>query len=134
MAGRGSFTNHETPEANTTAEWNTASPATTRARRTSNSGLRAAVQRFGEASGWLVRPVTAVVGGGVAGDFGRQSEPPVDPGQACGDDRADGQVGVGGLVEALDLDVGRLRSAAGHAGDEPRRGLAILVPRAGGGA
>ena len=37
--GLGSFTNQEVPEANTTAEWKTTSPATTNARITSSSGL-----------------------------------------------------------------------------------------------
>src|SRR6516164_112538 len=41
--GCGAFTNQETPEANTMAEWNTTSPATTNARITSNSGRRPAV-------------------------------------------------------------------------------------------
>src|SRR4029450_3904923 len=36
--GLGSFTNQEVPEANTTAEWKTTSPATTNARITSSSG------------------------------------------------------------------------------------------------
>src|SRR6516162_7396453 len=40
MLGRGSFTNHDVPTANTAAEWNTTSPATTRARPTSSSGRR----------------------------------------------------------------------------------------------
>src|SRR5215475_15872229 len=38
MLGLGSFTNHDVP--NTMAEWNTTSPATTRARATSSSGRR----------------------------------------------------------------------------------------------
>ena len=37
--GLGSVTNQELPEANTTAEWKTTSPATTKARITSSSGL-----------------------------------------------------------------------------------------------
>src|SRR6266851_6998416 len=40
--GRGSVTNQEAPEANTTAEWKTTSPATTNPRITSNSGRRPA--------------------------------------------------------------------------------------------
>ena len=40
VLGRGSFTNQEAPAANTTAEWKTTSPATTNARRTSNSSRR----------------------------------------------------------------------------------------------
>ena len=44
VPGRGSFTNHDAPTANTTAEWNTTSPATTRARMTSNSGRLAACE------------------------------------------------------------------------------------------
>ena len=38
--GRGSVTNHAVPAANTMAEWNTTSPATTRARMRSSSGRR----------------------------------------------------------------------------------------------
>jgi hypothetical protein len=37
--GLGSLMNQEVPEANTTAEWKTTSPATTNARITSSSGL-----------------------------------------------------------------------------------------------
>jgi len=40
MLGRGSVTNHDVPTANTAAEWNTTSPATTRARATSSSPRR----------------------------------------------------------------------------------------------
>jgi len=40
--GRGSVTNQDAPEANTTAEWKTTSPATTNPRITSNSGRRPA--------------------------------------------------------------------------------------------
>src|SRR6516165_2972664 len=38
MLGLGTFTNHDVP--NTMAEWNTTSPATTKARATSSSGRR----------------------------------------------------------------------------------------------
>jgi len=42
MLGLGSVTNHEVPAANTIAEWNTTSPATTNARMTSRSARRPA--------------------------------------------------------------------------------------------
>jgi hypothetical protein len=38
--GRGSFTNQEAPEANTTAEWKITNPATTKARMKSSSARR----------------------------------------------------------------------------------------------
>src|SRR6516225_1767009 len=40
MLGRGSVTNQDVPTANTAAEWNATSPATTRARPASSSGRR----------------------------------------------------------------------------------------------
>ena len=51
MLGRGSVTNQDVPTANTAAEWNTTSPATTRARPASSSGRRPAGR---EGTDWAV--------------------------------------------------------------------------------
>ncbi len=59
--GRGSFTNHEAPAANTTAEWKTTSPATTNARITSSSGRRLAGDGGTGASWAAAGPATAAV-------------------------------------------------------------------------
>jgi hypothetical protein len=48
--GCGSFTNHDVPQANTTAEWKTISPATTNARMKSSSALRSDAGVIGAAS------------------------------------------------------------------------------------
>src|SRR6266540_5912089 len=56
--GRGSFTNQEAPEANTTAEWKTTSPATTNALMKSSSGRRSGRDNDGASRAGRARSVT----------------------------------------------------------------------------
>src|SRR6516165_8545957 len=83
VLGRGSVTNQDVPTANTAAEWNTTSPATTRARATSSSPRRppgrpgsdpgavvpaAAAAITGPAMLVLLRGLAAVYGGRTSGE------------------------------------------------------------------
>src|SRR6266545_3191536 len=61
--GRGSFTNQEAPEANTTAEWKTTSPATTNALMKSSSGRRSGRDNDGASPAGRARSVTGRTSG-----------------------------------------------------------------------
>src|SRR5262249_33353766 len=60
MLGLGSFTNHDVP--NTMAEWNTTSPATTRARATSSSGRRPLGREGNDGAAAVLAAATAITG------------------------------------------------------------------------